>query len=394
MTEQHSLTINTGSSSLKAGVYRYANDPVAVVSATIDRIGSSDGRATIRKADGRILLEEASAVPDHRHALAWLIERLRPPGTDGTITAVGHRVVHGGPRYSAPAIVTADMIAELERLVPIDPEHLPQTIECIDEAGKQLPSAIQVACFDTAFHATMPDVAKHLPLPRSVLSDDTRRYGFHGLSCEYVISELRRSDPSVDSERVVIAHLGNGASITAIREGRSIDTTMGMTPTGGLIMGTRSGDLDPGVLLYLLENRDIGPSELSELLNKQAGLKGISGLSSDMRDLLEQEHDNEHAALAVAMFCYQAGKFVGAMAAALGGVDLLVFTGGIGERAASIRERICDPLGFLGIAIDEIRNSEHAAVISTDDSATTVQVIPTNEDLMIARHVGHLTSLY
>jgi acetate kinase len=256
--------------------------------------------------------------------------------------------------------------------------------------GRAYPAVPQVACFDTAFHSRMPRVARLYALPRRLAEEGIIRYGFHGLSYEYVMEELRRLEPEAAAGRVVVAHLGNGASMAAVRGGVGVDTTMGFTPTGGLVMGTRSGDLDPSVPLYLLGERGLTPAEVSDLLNKQAGLQGVSGTSADMRDLLDREPDDRRAAEAVALFCYQAKKFLGALAAALGGLDALVFTGGIGEHSATVRERVCEGLEFLGIRLDPDRNGAHSPVISSDATAVTVRVVPTDEDLMVARHTRRL----
>jgi acetate kinase len=248
----------------------------------------------------------------------------------------------------------------------------------------------QVACFDTAFHRTLPPVAQRYPLPRALHDAGVVRYGFHGLSYEYIMQALRAVDPDAANGRVIVAHLGNGASMAAVRDGQSIDTTMGFTPTGGLVMGTRTGDLDPGVLLYLLQTRGMPAEQVNTLVNRQAGLLGVSGISADMRDLLEREAREPAAAAAVDLFCYQARKFLGALAAVLGGIETLVFTGGIGEHAAPIRARICASFEFLGLEIDAGRNQQHAPVISPDGASVTVRVIPTDEDRMIARHTYRL----
>jgi acetate kinase len=263
-------------------------------------------------------------------------------------------------------------------------------IAAIEAVGRAYPAVPQVACFDTAFHSRMPRVARLYALPSRLAEEGIIRYGFHGLSYEYVMEELRRLEPEAAAGRVVVAHLGNGASMAAVRGGVGVDTTMGFTPTGGLVMGTRSGDLDPSVPLFLLEEQGLTPTEVSDLLNKQAGLLGVSGTSADMRDLLDREAYDGRAAEAVALFCYQAKKFLGALAAALGGLDALVFTGGIGEHSATVRERVCEGLEFLGIRLDTGRNAAHARVISSDDVSVTVRVVPTDEDLMVARHTRRL----
>ena len=392
MGAQRLLTINTGSSSLKAALYRLREDTTGTpeIRAEASRIG---GRGGLRFADarGETLEEHRGSLPDHAAALDALLSRLRVRGLYGdALAAVGHRIVHGGDRHRAPQRVTLDVVADLRALVPIDPNHLPQAIAAIEAVGRAYPAVPQVACFDTAFHSRMPRVARLYALPGRLAEEGIIRYGFHGLSYEYVIGELRRLEPEAAAGRVVVAHLGNGASMAAVRGGVGVDTTMGFTPTGGLVMGTRSGDLDPSVPLFLLEEQGLTPTEVGDLVNKQAGLLGVSGTSADMRDLLDRELDDGRAAEAVALFCYQAKKFLGAMAAALGGLDALVFTGGIGEHSATVRERVCEGLGFLGIRLDPDRNAAHAPIISIDDASVTVRVVTTDEDLMVARHTRRL----
>src|SRR5262249_43323752 len=274
--------------------------------------------------------------------------------------------------------------------VALDTEHLPQAIRAIESLQQIYPAVPQIACFDTAFHRRMPSVAQTFALPRRFKDAGIVRYGFHGLSYEYIMHELRALDAGAADGRVIIAHLGNGASMAAVHHGVGVETTMGLTPAGGLVMSSRSGDLDPGVLLFLLESCGLEPSALSQLLNKESGLLGVSGTSADMEDLLERETDDPRAAEAVALFCYQARKFLGALAAALGGLDTLVFTAGIGEHAAPIRARICEGLEFLGLHLDAARNAAHAPIISSDTSRVAARVIPTDEDLMIARHTRRL----
>jgi acetate kinase len=387
------LTINTGSSSLKAALYRLREDTreTPELRAEASRIGGQGGSMRLAHDRGETLDERRDDLPDHAAALDALISWLRDRGLDrDDLVAVGHRIVHGGDRHREPQRVTPGMIADLRALVPIDPNHLPQAIAAIEAVGRAYPAVPQVACFDTAFHSRMPRVARLYALPSRFAEGSIIRYGFHGLSYEYVMEELRRLEPEAAAGRVVVAHLGNGASMAAVRGGVGVDTTMGFTPTGGLVMGTRSGDLDPSVPLFLLEERGLTPTEVSDLLNKQAGLLGVSGTSADMRDLLDREPGDRRAAEAVALFCYQAKKFLGALAAALGGLDALVFTGGMGEHAAPVRERVCEGLEFLGIRIDTDRNAAHARVISSDASAVTVLIVPTDEDLMVARHTRRL----
>jgi acetate kinase len=304
---------------------------------------------------------------------------------------VGHRVVHGGARFSGPALLDAATEEAIEELAELAPLHNGPALAAIRALREALgPGVPQVACFDTAFHSRMPRVARLFALPRHLADEGILRYGFHGLSYEYVMGELGVLDPDAARSRVVIAHLGNGASMVAIRNGESIDTTMGFTPIGGLAMGTRSGDLDPGVLLHLLRSKGMTRAALNDLVNRRAGLLGVSGTSADMRDLLSREAADARAAEAVALFCYQAKKFLGALAAALGGLDTLIFTGGIGEHAAPVRWRICGGLEFLGLRLDASHNAEHAPVVSGDDSPVTVRVIPTDENLMVARYTRKL----
>ena len=390
---QRLLTINTGSSSLKAALYRMWEGAKETLElrAEASRIGDRGGGLRLADARGETLDERQDGLPDHATALDALLSRLRDRGLDrDDLVAVGHRIVHGGDRYREPQRVAPEVLADLRALVPIDPNHLPQAIAAIEAVARAYPTVPQVVCFDTAFHSRMPRVARLYALPRALAEEGVVRYGFHGLSYEYVVGELRRVDREAADGRLVVAHLGNGASMAAIRGGVGLDTTMGFTSTGGLVMGTRSGDLDPSVPLFLLKERGLTPTEVSDLVNKQAGLLAVSETSADMQDLLEREAYDGRAAEAVALFCYQAKKFLGALVAALGGLDALVFTGGIGEHAAPVRERVCESLEFLGIRLDPDRNAAHAPVISSDDAAVTVRVVPTDEDLMVARHTRRL----
>jgi acetate kinase len=315
-------------------------------------------------------------------ALASFDEQgLPPPG------ASGHRVVHGGPRHAQPALVDDDVLADLRDLVPFAPLHMPAAIAGI-EAIRARWDIPQVACFDTAFHHHMPELAQRLPLPDTLRDAGVRRYGFHGLSYEYIVGAIGAAELG----RAVIAHLGNGASMVAVHHGQSVDTTMGFTPAGGLIMSTRSGDVDPGVPVYLLREQGYDADRLEELVDHDAGLVALSGGTSDMQALLERREQDQRAALAVDAFCYQARKHVGALAAVLGGLDTLVFTGGIGEKAAAIRGGICDGLEHLGVVLDDAANAEHASMISAPGAACDVRVEPTDEDLVIARHTGALVA--
>jgi acetate kinase len=318
--------------------------------------------------------------------MVWLEQKIQM--TD--LVAIGHRVVHGGRRYSEPQRLTPEVMDELSRLSPCDPEHLPAEIELIETLGRRYPTLPQVACFDTAFHRNMPRVARLLPIPRRYDDAGVQRYGFHGLSYAYLMEELERLAPHEAHGHVILAHLGNGASMAAVRGGNSMDTSMGFTPTAGLPMSTRSGDLDPGLLSYLSRTEGMTVEQFHTMVNRQSGLLGLSETSSDLRDLLASERHDPRAAEAVALFCYQAKKWIGSFAAALGGLDTLVFSGGIGENSPVVRARICGGLGFLGIALDEVTNSMNAAIISKEGSGVTVRVIPTDEEREIASSVLQL----
>jgi acetate kinase len=383
------LTINCGSSTLKFEFFEVADGERSIARGVVDRIGGRGSAELISESGERTVRSIAAA--DHGEATFQVIRLLGSSGLLGELRAVGHRVVHGGGRFSGPALLDTgaeDAIEELAELAPLHNGPALAAIRAITEAlGPEMP---QVATFDTAFHSRMPRVARLFALPRQFADEGVLRYGFHGLSYEYVMGRLRAIDPEAASSRILIAHLGNGASMVAVRGGVGVDTTMGFTPTGGLVMGTRSGDLDPGVLLYMLEERGLSPPEIGELINRRAGLLGVSETSADMRDLLGREANDPRADEAISLFCYQAKKFLGALAAALGGLDTLVFTGGIGEHAAPVRWRICQGLEFLGLRLDRSRNAESAPIVSLDDAPVTVRVIPTDENLMIARHTRRL----
>jgi len=381
------LTINRGSGTLKAGLYQASDPPVFVVSIKVDRAGTREARIKITDTHEKALLDSAvensAADSDLNVILKWLSAN----GYASLLAGIGHRLVHGGPRYTESQRITPEVIAELEKIAPLDPDHTPQAIQNIRFFADRLPQTPQIGCFDTAFHACLPKVARMYALPRKMYDEGIRRYGFHGLSCEYILQQLRATDAALASRRLIIAHLGNGASITAVNNGQSVDTSMGFTPLEGLVMGTRSGDVDPAAIVYLQERDRLTPRDIDALLNKQSGLLGVSGISSDMRDLLDREARDERAAEAVALFCYRAKKYVGAYAAALGGLDALIFAGGIGENAPQVRERICAGLEFLGLEIDPSLNRSNAPVISKECSRARIQVIKTDEDSMIARHV-------
>ncbi len=388
-TRQRILAINVGSSSLKISRYRLDNGLHLDLTASAERIGRSGSRVRIATGDGTSILDRSEPLSSHPAALSTILDAIQPSDSRNDIVAVGHRVVHGGRLYSQPQPITDTVVADLGNLIPLDPDHLPQTIAVIAAARHHLPHIPHIACFDTAFHATMPPVARRYPLPRRFVDQGVVRYGFHGLSYESIVHELRERGPL--PSRLVVAHLGSGASMAAIRDGQSVETTMGFTPTGGLMMGTRTGDIDPGVLLYLLQHESLGAGAVSDLVNHGSGLLGVSGRSADIRDLLGRMPDDTDAAAAVELFCYTARKAIGSLAAVLGGLDELVFTGGIGEHAAAVREEICAGLGFLDIRIDPDRNTANAPTISRDDASVPVRVIRSDENRMIARHTRRLT---
>ena len=385
------LALNGGSSNIKFAVYGLNEEPERVLHGHLARIGLPGTTLTVADA-GPAATTVAVAGGDHRATVAFLLDWLAAHADSGVIRAVGHRVVHGMAHH-APERITPALLAELRQFRAFDPDHLPGELALIEALQQRHPHLPQFACFDTAFHHAMPRVAQQLPLPRRFEAQGLRRYGFHGLSYAYLMEERgRRAGPEAANGRVILAHLGNGASLAAVHNSRSLDTTMGFSPAGGLIMGTRPGDLDPGLTHYLLHTEKLTAPQLNHLLNHEAGLLGVSETSSDMQDLLAAQATNERAAEAVALFCYQARKGVGAFAAVLGGLDTLVFAGGIGEHAAEVRARICQKLAFLGIKLDAVRNAAHAGVISSAGSRVTVRVMPTNEERMIARTVGRLVA--
>jgi acetate kinase len=381
------LTINAGSSSIKFALYEAVKPLKRGLYGTVDRIGLSGTNLTFHEADGKPQASREFIAADHKSAVNSLLDWLETLPDFASVKAVGHRVVHG-MKHTEPEIVTPELLAELHRISPYDPDHLPSEIELIEAFRQRHPKLPQLACFDTAFHQTMPRVAKLLPIPRRFDAKGIQRYGFHGLSYAYLLEELARlGDPAAKRGRVILAHLGNGASLAAVRDGKSIDTSMCFTPTAGLVMSTRSGDLDPGLAPYLARTERMTTQQFYDMVNHKSGLLGVSETCSDMRDLLAKEVADVRAAEAVALFCYQAKKWIGAYAAALGGLDTFVFAGGIGENAPLVRSRICEGLGFLGFELDKSRNAKTAAVISKNSSRVTVRVIRTDEELMIARSV-------
>jgi len=385
------LTINGGSSSIRFSLYDGGAPLRRLLDGKVDRVGLSGTNLTFKDASGQ---SHKPIIPtDHLSAVSFLLDWLETQQLFASVKAVGHRVVHG-MTHSEPERVTPELLDELRRITPYDPDHLPLEIELIEAFRRRHPALPQVACFDTAFHRSMPRVASLLPIPRRYEAVGIRRYGFHGLSCEFLTEELRRlGDPAATNGRVIFAHLGNGASVTAVRDGKSVDTSMGFTPASGLVMSSRSGDLDPGLVSYLARTEQMSAVQFQEMVNHASGLLGVSEISSDLRDLLAREADDFRAAEAVALFCYQVKKWIGSFAAALGGLDTLVFAGGIGENAALIRKRICAGLGFLDIELDQKRNAKNASLISTDGGRVAVRVIRTDEEIMIARSVVRVLAL-
>jgi acetate kinase len=384
------LTINTGSSSLKMGRYRLGRAETPILVANVDRIGSSKSRISIKDPNNHSLFDREERIPDHGTALRILLGWIERQASTSDIDGIGHRVVLGDRRCIQPQLITESLVCTLKEFAELAPDHVPQLIDTIETVTRIYPNVPQAACFDSSFHSRMPRTSQMYALPRRFFEEGVLRYGFHGLSCEYIMQELIALDPAAGDRRVIVAHLGNGSSVTAVDHGASIDTSMGLTPLSGLVMGTRSGDLDPGALLYLMNRRGMTFRVLNDLLNKESGLLGLSDYSADMRDLIERESTDNRCAEAIAVFCYRVRKFIGAYTAALGGLDTLVFTGGIGEHAAVIRDRICTGLNCIGIALDAGANGSDAAVISAKNSLVKVRVIQTNEDLMIARHTRHV----
>jgi len=379
----HVLCVNSGSSSLKLGLWALDVGEQMLAHGEVAGIGQGETRVRLHDTRGELLARSLN-VDDHAAAARALFDALDQHSLPMP-SAVGHRIVHGGAEHVAPELVDERTLQALRELVPFAPLHLPAEIAAL-EAALERYRVPHVVCFDTAFHRDMPEVARRLPLPRALWDRGIRRYGFHGLSYEYIVSALAERGKG----RLIIAHLGSGASMAAVRDGRPVDTTMGFTPCGGLVMATRSGDLDPGVLLHLLRSGAFDTRSLAHMLERQAGLLGISAMSASMESLLASRAHSVPAAEAVLAFTHSLRRHIGALSALLGGVDTLVFTGGIGQHASAVREEACAGLGFLGIALDQAANEAHADVISLPEAACTVRVMATNEELMIARHTASL----
>ena len=382
------LTINGGSSSIKFALFEVDASLQRILEGTIERIGLPDAALRVKGVNPADNFSRPIAATDHTASVGFLMDWIEQSSQHDALTAVGHRMVHGGPKYWKPERINAKMIEDLHSLESFDPEHMPEEILLVEAFHRKFPGLPQWACFDTAFHHDLPRVAKILPIPRRFEAQGVRRYGFHGLSYEFLVGELGRlAGLEAAQGRVILAHLGNGASLAAVRDGKSIDTSMSFTPTAGVPMSTRSGDLDPGLVWYLARTDGFDAKRFNEMVNFQSGLLGISETSSDMHDLLKAEAKDVRAAEAIALFCYQVKKWIGSFTAALGGLDTLVFAGGIGENAPIVRARICKGLEFLGIELEEKQNSANEGVISSDKSRVAVRVIRTDEEWMIAKTI-------
>lgn len=381
--EKYILTINGGSSSIKFALHFANSKFTCLLSGNIERIGLSNSTFTWKDNKGN--KEEKEINTTNFESVVEMLNSFLVSRVDfAHVVVLGHRVVHGMNRKKHE-IVTHDLLVELKGMIPFAPEHLPHEIAIMKIFERIHPKLLQVACFDTVFHHELPRVAQMLPIPRKFEEKGLRRYGFHGLSCEFIMDELRALDPVRAGGRVIVAHLGNGASITAIKNGKSFDTSMGFTPTGGIPMSSRTGELDPGVLLYLLKSENLSPEALGNLVNHESGLLGVSETSSYMHELLEREHDDERAREAIHLFCYEAKKTIGAYVAAMGGVETIVFTGGMGEQASRVRYLICEGLEFLGVKISKVANQENRDIISSSVERVCVRVMHTNEEVVIAR---------
>jgi acetate kinase len=364
--EKYILTLNVGSSSLKYAIFAW--------NGTLDKV-----------------FEYSLPRSDDVNAIDAVLDKVNEITAGGRLVSIGHRIVHGGPKLMTPQLIDDHVMAELKRVTALAPEHLEAEIQLIEDVTKRMPSVQQVACFDTSFHRALPQVARLLPIPRQYERAGIHRYGFHGLSYEYLQAELSRlGEAAITKGRVILAHLGNGASLAALRDGQCIDTSMAFTPAAGLVMSTRAGDIDAGLIAHLVSTEAMTATQLSQFINHECGLLGVSETSGDIQQLLAIEATDTRAGEAVDLFCYQTKKWIGAFSATLGGLDALVFTGGIGEHNATIRTRICAGLDYLGLDIDAERNAKHAAIISTDKSRVTVRVIKTDEQTMIARHTAEL----
>jgi acetate kinase len=382
------LTLNGGSSSIKFALFNLTNKLELVLKGKIKNIGqpsanfSVEGTAEVDNFSHSIVAKDYTVAA--ALAIDWIVKRINHKD----LNAIGHRLVYGGNRYWKPEKITADMITELRKLSPLDPEHLPEEILLVEACAERFPGIKQIACFDTAFHHAMPRVAQLLSIPRRYMAKGIRRFGFHGLSCAYIMQTLAQLENEETAQgKTILAHLGNGASVTAVNGGKSVDTSMGLTPSSGLPMGTRAGDIDPGLGWYLAQTERMNATQFHHMINHESGLLGVSEISADMSVLLKHEANDSRAADAISLFCYQTKKWICAMAATLNGLDTLVFSGGIGENSPEIRARICGGLEFIGVNLNLNQNSANAAVISSSASRVLVRVINTDEELMIAQFV-------
>ncbi len=390
LKDERILTINGGSSSIKFSLYKIEGPLKQMFYGQIENIGYAKAKLSFNNS----VTEQKNCISikaaDHNEAADHLIDWLEKQEGFDSIKAIGHRIVHG-MNHTEPELITPALIKELKKISAYDPDHLPEEIKLIEAFKKRFPKLKQIACFDTSFHTTMPIVAKLLSIPRKYYEKGIHRYGFHGLSYSFLMEELHRvAGSDIANGKVILAHLGSGASLAAVKDGKSIDTSMGFTPAAGLPMGTRTGDLDPGVAWYLMQFEKLSPKEFNHLINHESGLLGISEVSFDMRELMEVEDTNGYAKDAIELFCYQTKKWIGSFAVVLGGLDTLVFSGGIGEHSPEVRSKICDSLKFLGIELDEIKNMNNEAFISAEASKVNVRVIKTNEEVMIARLVNDI----
>jgi acetate kinase len=383
------LTINGGSSSLKFALFEEKESLSRILTGKFEQIGRPNALFTVKDLKTGRKWEKNVAVRDHAACVGLLREVLSEADAI-SISVISHRIVHGGMHFGEPRFVDEKVMAGLRDLRPFAPEHLPAEIALITEFARHYPGTQQVACFDTAFHHSMPHVSQILPIPRRYYEQGVRRYGFHGLSYSYLMRELERVDPEAAHRKVVLAHLGNGASMAAVKEGRSIDTTMAFTPAAGLVMNTRSGDLDPGLVAFFARTEQMTAEQFDEMVNKRSGLAGVSEVSPDTRELLAREGNDVRAAEAIELFCYQARKWIGALSAALNGLDTLIFSAGIGENSPVIRERICAGLEFLGVELDPVANKANSPIISKTGGTVTVRVIPTDEELCLAESAVEL----
>ncbi|MBA3829321.1 MAG: acetate/propionate family kinase [Taibaiella sp.] len=380
------LSINGGSSSIKFAIHKIEQSLIQLLSGEIENIGTENTKLNFNNFNTHQKSTIDIKAVSYTNASTFLVDWLEKQGFD-PVRAIGHRIVHG-MKHTEPERITPELIDELKNISAYDPEHLPQEIKLIELFSTRFPAIPQIACFDTSFHTSMPVIAKLLAIPRRYYSMGIQRYGFHGLSYSYLMEELKRiTSDKVAKGRIILAHLGSGASLAAVKDGKSMDTSMGFTPTSGLMMGTRAGDLDPGVAWYLMKSEKLDPKQFNDLINYQSGMLGISEVSSDMQELIRNQGKDNRVGEAIELFCYQIKKWIGSFATVLGGLDTLIFSGGIGENSPEVRGRVCEGMKFLGIELDQARNLKNESIISSEMSNVCVRVIKTNEELMMARLV-------